>query len=537
MSKVFLSELKMKLQQRGERETSLSRYVPYDQLNPRVWGGDSDPKEVELLFIESSWKPRQRPYHKQKLYWILVQQRCFALECAEAGYQVRYLFSDQDYASCLLQFATDEQREIQCALPAEYELRENLRALVEKNHMKFTRHHGWLTQARLFLKSQVKSGYKMDKFYRLARQESGILMDVSNKPLGGKYSYDSMNRKKFKGEVGVPPRLHFTVGAIENEVVALIESQYSSHPGVLSPKQVPTRRQDIESLWQWFLENALEYYGDYQDAMVGSEPNMFHALIGTLLHQHRLMPRDVCIDVEKADAPLNSREGFIRQVLGWREFMHHAHSQSDGFRDFSKLHNPKALTMRPNFLNQNTPLPKVFWGANETPSGLNCLDSVLKDVWRTGYSHHITRLMILSNIAQLVDIDPEDLSHWFWVAYVDAFDWVVEPNVIGMGCFALGDWMTTKPYISGAAYIDTMSDYCTGCQFHPKKDCPVTRLYWAYLERHQEALQGNVRLAMPLRSLAKRTPEKKKEDNEIFKNTLFVLGQGRSLAPQQQGLL
>ena len=156
---------------------------------------------------------------------------------------------------------------------------------------------------------------------------------------------------------------------------------------------------------------------------------------------------------------------------------------------------------------------------------------MVESVWDEGYSHHITRLMVLSNLASLLDVDPRELTDWFWVAYIDAYDWVVEPNVLGMGTFAAGDLMTTKPYVSGAAYIDRMSDYCGACAFHPKKTCPITPLYWAYLGRHADALEGNPRVALPLRSQAKRTPAQKEADRSTFEEVRATLQRGEALSP------
>ena len=169
-------------------------------------------------------------------------------------------------------------------------------------------------------------------------------------------------------------------------------------------------------------------------------------------------------------------------------------------------------------------LPPAYWGK---PSGLGCLDRVVADVFREGYSHHITRLMVLGNLATLLDVSPRALTDWFWFAYVDAYDWVVEPNVLAMATYGAGDLMTTKPYISGSAYLDRMSDYCASCRFDPKSTCPVTRLYWAFLGRHEAQLAGNQRIAMPLRSLAKRSPEERARDARVFEWVSHALEQRR----------
>jgi deoxyribodipyrimidine photolyase-related protein len=157
---------------------------------------------------------------------------------------------------------------------------------------------------------------------------------------------------------------------------------------------------------------------------------------------------------------------------------------------------------------------------------------VVEDAWREAWSHHITRLMVLANIATLLDVSPRELTDWFWIAYLDAYDWVVEPNVLAMGTYAAGPLMTTKPYVSGAAYINRMSDYCSACAFNPKKDCPITNLYWGYLDRHRQAFADNPRMRLVLSSLGKRSSRQVKADHEVFEWVAFVLGKGETLRPE-----
>ena len=264
--------------------------------------------------------------------------------------------------------------------------------------------------------------------------------------------------------------------------------------------------------------------------MSSRSSGLFHTRISALLNLHRLLPSRAIADVAGMTLPLASQEGFIRQILGWREFVRHVHRATDGFRNLpggapsiaerpgdggyarwagkpwgeslrpagsgqaaagSDRNAPEAGDPEggatPSALGASEPLPPAFWG---TLSGLTCLDRVVADVWAEGYSHHITRLMVLANLATLLDVSPRELTDWFWIAYTDAYDWVVEPNVLGMGTYAVGDLMTTKPYVSGAAYIARMSDYCDRCAFDPKTTCPITRLYWAFFARHEGRLQG-----------------------------------------------
>lgn len=266
---------------------------------------------------------------------------------------------------------------------------------------------------------------------------------------------------------------------------------------------------------------------------------LFHTRISPLVNLHHILPKDLVDGALATEIPLASREGFVRQVLGWREFVHHVHRATDGFREHIGIDVPRASEpsdagiarwsgtawstsgapvgdfAAPNVLGATAPLPAAFWG---TKNGLNCLDTVVRDVWEEGWSHHITRLMVLANIATLLDVNPREIMDWFWVAYVDAYDWVVEPNVLGMGTFAVGDVMTTKPYIAGSTYIDRLSDYCAGCQFTLDKDCPLKSLYWAFLDRHAQALEGNQRMLLPLRSLARRTPSARAQDRNVFEH-------------------
>jgi deoxyribodipyrimidine photolyase-related protein len=308
------------------------------------------------------------------------------------------------------------------------------------------------------------------------------------------------------------------VDPIKEEVIDLVESEYSDHPGSLDPEALTATRADAERVWTWAKEECLPHFGPFEDAMSERSDGLFHTRISFLLHVHRLLPARVVREVAELGIPLPGKEGFIRQVIGWREFMRHVHERTDGFRRVPTL----------SALGATNRLPEAYWGKS---SGLRCLDAVVESVLRTGYSHHITRLMVLSNIAALLDVSPRELTDWFWVMYTDAFDWVVEPNVLGMGTFAAGDLMTTKPYVSGAAYIRRMSDYCDSCAFDPKRDCPLTALYWAFLERHEEQLRENPRMRLPLASLRKRDPERRARDREVFEDVREKLRRGEALGP------
>jgi deoxyribodipyrimidine photolyase-related protein len=285
--------------------------------------------------------------------------------------------------------------------------------------------------------------------------------------------------------------------------------------------------------------------------MSGDSRSLFHTQLSSLLNLHRLLPARALREAQAAPGPLPSREGFIRQVLGWREYVRHVHAASDGFRalpastpiaaapgdagyrQWSGQEWPSSAALAPldggaapSALEGSRPLPRAYWGA---PSGLHCLDTVVKSVWEEGWSHHITRLVVLAGLANLLDVSPRALTDWFWVAYTDAYDWVVEPNVLGLGTFAVGDLMSTKPYVTGASYINRMSDYCRSCQFNPRRTCPLTPLYWAFLARHQEALRSNPRIKLALSGLRTRPAAQRGLDQAVFRRIARVLWRGATL--------
>ena len=512
-------------------------YVPYDQLSDGIGPLAREPAEsLGIVLIESSWKAQQRPYHRQKLALVLSNQRHFALEQAERGVAVRYLFTRGPYAEALDGLG-QELGSLRVMEPAERELRKDVEPLVESGLLELMPHEGWLTTRDQFDGSRTRSGgYRMDSFYRLARRERDLLMS-GDKPLGGRWSFDSENRKPWKGRPAPPQPPLFEVDAITREVGRLVEQRFASHPGELHLERLPSTRDDAERLWSWARESCLEHFGPYEDAMSTRSPGLFHTRVSALLNLHRLLPKRLVEEAARLDAPLASREGFVRQVLGWREFVRWMHVVTDGFRDLPEpfsdgsRHASGPGGADPSFLGSRRPLPPAFWGKS---SGLHCLDRVVADVWREGYSHHITRLMVLSNVATLLDVSPRELTDWFWVAYTDAFDWVVEPNVLGMGTFATGELMVTKPYVSGANYIHRMSDYCGDCAFDPKKDCPMSSLYWQFLERHRDRLEGNPRMSLALASSARRREKRGAVDRRVFDWVSDRLAAGERLSPEEQ---
>ena len=516
-------------------------WLAYDQLNLELI------REIEqrigtvgLVFIESEMKGRSRPYHKQKLALLLSNQRHFSLEAQAQGYAVQYIVTKGNYAG-VIEALAEPQRPIHSIEAAEYSMRLELGPLIDSGHLVVHPHRGWLTPRNWFVEAVgTTPPFRMDRFYRKVRTSTGWLME-NGQPVGGKYSFDEENRKPWKGEPTAPRVPVFEPDEIDTEVEELVNRVFHDHPGSIDVHQIPTTSADVSRMLD-FARRCLMHFGTYEDAMSTESRGLFHTRLASLLNLHRIMPRTAIQLALESDAQLNNIEGFVRQLI-WREYAHHIHEVTDGFRSLEINRSmsrrdanwyesaPLDSEPHPNHLEQTYPLPQAFWGQK---SGLACLDESVSSVMDEGWTHHIPRLMVLSNIAHLLDVHPRELTDWFHVAFIDAYDWVVEPNVLGMGTFALGSAMMTKPYVAGSAYINRMSNHCKSCDFHPKKTCPIGRLYWAYLNRHSLAFSGNHRLSMAMRNVAKRSEEMKRVDHQTFVRVQEALANGQTLRPGEQ---
>lgn len=543
----------LKARQPTQRKERSWVFVSYDQLSDRIGPLAHEPAEsLGILLVESPWKARRRPYHQQKLAAVLANLRHFALEQAERGVAVEHVVVDGPYREAVGRFSK-KQGPLRAMRPAERELRADLAPLVRDGTLEVLPHEGWLTSSEDFKLSQPRPPYRMDRFYRHVRARTGLLMTEGGKPLGGRWSFDSENRKRWPGTPPAPELPRFEPDPITEEVGRLVTDRFGDHPGKLDLSRLPSTAAHAQSFWRWAKERCLPFFGPFEDAMSARSRNLFHSRLSLLINLGRLLPGPLVEEVAGLSLPLSSKEGFIRQILGWREFMHHVHELTDGFRrggspsvqprvarDGGYAHwtgkawpAPSGLedekpTATPSALGAKALLPPLYWGAK---SGLRCADTVIEGVWDEGYSHHITRLMVLSNLAQLLESSPRQLTDWFWVAYVDAYDWVVEPNVLAMGTWSEADLVVTKPYAASANYIDKMSDFCGDCRFDPKKNCPFTSLYWAFLERHRSELERNPRLFQVYRLLARRDSEKKAHDAEVFSAVQKKLLAGEELWP------
>jgi deoxyribodipyrimidine photolyase-related protein len=337
---------------------------------------------------------------------------------------------------------------------------------------------------------------RLEYFYRPLRQRHGVLMD-GGEPAGGQWNFDAENRGAFPaaGPGRLPAPVRFAPDAITRGVVDLVNARFASHPGSLDDFDWPVTPEDARTALDDFLAHRLPQFGTYQDAIWTGEPWLYHSRLSQAMNMKLLDPRDVVAGAERTwragKAPLAATEGFIRQVLGWREYVRGVY-----------WHFMPEYEAR-NALAAELPLPDFYWTA---ATEMNCLRDALAQTLRHGYAHHIQRLMVTGLFAMLLGVRPQDVHRWYLAVYVDAVEWVELPNTLGMSQFADGGVMASKPYCASGAYIDRMSNACRGCRFDPKAAtgadaCPFTTLYWDFLARHQKLLKKNTRMAMQLKNL------------------------------------
>ena len=335
---------------------------------------------------------------------------------------------------------------------------------------------------------------RMDFFYRDMRRDHNILMD-GGEPIGGKWNFDSDNRESPKTGMVIPPPLQFAPDDITAEVLGLVATRCADHFGDLDDFGFAVTRQQALAVLNHFIEQRLPDFGRYQDAMLLDEPWVYHSHIGFYLNAGLLLPAEAIVAAETAyhngHAPLNSTEGFIRQILGWREFV----------RGIYWLKMPDYADL--NFFEADRDLPEFFWtGATK----MLCMAQAVDATRKYAYAHHIQRLMVLGNFALLAGLAPAQVNAWFLIVYADAYEWVELPNVSGMVLFADGGYLASKPYAAGGAYINRMSNYCRDCHYKVSQKngaaaCPFNYLYWDFLIRNRAKLKDNARLGMMYRSL------------------------------------
>ncbi|MBE9222904.1 cryptochrome/photolyase family protein [Cyanobacterium stanieri LEGE 03274] len=472
-------------------------------------------KDTYILFIESFNLGSLQTYHCQKLVLIWSAMRHFAQELKEDDWQVSYVINDnfqQSFINWIKNYQITELRlmspsddrtvlfnQINSSNNHDRSFFSFLKEIDINCHIKLFPNSNFLWQKEEF-KQWAKKRKKLilEDFYRESRQRFNILLTEDNKPIGGKWNLDKENRQPPKKNLQTPVTLFFKPDKITLEVIEKVKKINDKTYGKIDNFQWAVKREEALKVLNQFVQYRLNFFGKYQDAMITEEKFMWHSLISPYLNIGLLQPLEVIKTVENAyyqgDYPLNSVEGFIRQILGWREYM------------YSLYHYVDDSYFSSNWFDHQNPIPDFFWDSNKTD--MNCLHQVLKQTENTGYAHHIQRLMILSNYGLVAGISPQELKKWFHAVFIDAYDWVMQTNVLGMGQFADGGILASKPYASSANYINKMSDYCKGCCYNPKEKftenaCPFNYLYWNFLARHEEKLRTQGRMNLVLKHLEK----------------------------------
>lgn len=462
--------------------------------------------DTPVILIESLSHVKERRYHKQKLVLIWSAMRHFAEELRADGWQVSYK-SAEDFESPLKQWVRKNKiTELRVMEPADRPFSEFLAGLSLPCDLIQTPNNHFLWSTKEFEDwAATRKSLLMESFYREGRKRFNILMN-GKKPVGEKWNYDKENRKPPKGKISPPAPLTFKPDEVTQGVINTVnKADYPTFGSTDDFGWAVTRTQAL-SVLDYFVKERLNTFGPYQDAMVTGEDTMWHALLSPYLNIGLLQPMEVILAVEdayeKEKIPLNCVEGFIRQVLGWREYMRGVYNHVDD--DYPAR----------NYFEHTHSLPDFFWDGD---TQMNCLHQTIDTIERTGYAHHIQRLMILANFSLIAGLSPQEVEDWFHAAFIDAYDWVMQTNVIGMGLFADGGVLATKPYASSANYVNKMSDYCKGCQYDKKarigdNACPFNFFYWDFLDRHREKLSSQGRMNFILKNLDKMSEE---EINEI----------------------
>jgi len=483
------------------------RLVLGDQLSRDLSALDGlDLARDVVLLTEVADEATYVPHHKQKIALILSAMRHFAAELRAEGIAVDYvtLNDPQNTGSFTGEVTRAAARHkpdrIVVTEPGEWRVLQAMRGWADETGLPVDIREDtrFFASRRRFARwAEDRRTYRMEFFYREMRRETGILLTPDGEPEGGHWNYDAENRKPLPKGFTPPQRQRFAPDAMTQEVLDLVARCFPDNFGDLEPFGWAVTRADALAALKEFLSHCLPRFGDYQDAMKQGAPFLHHGLIAPYLNIGLLGPREICAAAEaeyrEGRAPLNAVEGFIRQILGWREYVRGLY-----------WHRMPAYA-ETNALDAHRPLPWLYWGGE---TKMNCLQEVIGQTRQHAYSHHIQRLMVTGNFALLAGIDPKQVEEWYLAVYADAFEWVELPNTHGMALFADGGIMASKPYAASGAYIDRMSDFCGTCAYKVKEKsgheaCPFNYLYWAFLIRNEKALKGNPRMAMPYRTLAK----------------------------------
>jgi deoxyribodipyrimidine photolyase-related protein len=510
---------------------SVLRVILADQLSSRLEIVSQSEKGVDVfLLAEVMAEATYVHHHVKKIAFLFAAMRHFAEALRSAGHVVRYIALDdpanvQSLDGEILR-AVEALRPSRVAItePGEWRLREGFEALrlalaVPLDILPDTRF--LCSHSEFGAWSEGRRELRMEYFYRDMRRRYGVLLEPDGKPSGGRWNFDAQNRKPPKAGLDSPKRLSFRKDAITLGVLDLVRQRFPDGYGRLEPFHFAvTRRQALRELDQ-FIADILPGFGDHQDAMMKGEPFLRHSLLSAYINAGLLYPLEVCHKAETAfrngAAPLNAVEGFIRQILGWREFVRGIYWRfMPGY-------------VERNALGAEEPLPWFYWSGE---TGMACMREAFAHTYDHAYSHHIQRLMVTGNFALLAGIDPKAVHEWYLAVYADAYEWVEAPNTIGMALHADGGLLGSKPYAASGNYINRMSNFCGGCTYDPSvsvgdRACPFNALYWDFLARHRDRFRGNARMPYVYANWDKMGPARQAAMRGQAKAHLEAMREGR----------
>jgi len=475
----------------------------------------------EVFMVESMHEAQYVWSHQAKIALFLSAMRHFAQTLKSLHYPISYIKSTPLSIVDALKEKIQQEKitHLICVEPGEWRLKQEIEALANELGLQLEMRedeHFFCSHQEFNDWAAGKKELRLEYFYRLMRKTHQILVDADGNPEGGQWNFDQDNRKPYpkKGPGIIEEPILFEPDAITQEVIAFVKKTYPKHPGSLEAFRWPvTREQALEAL-NYFVDYRLRNFGVYQDAMWTDTPYGWHSMLSSSLNLKLLNPREVISAVinawKKYSLDLSTVEGFIRQILGWREFV----------RGMYYLDMPKMA--QDNYYQHQRSLPEWYWSGQ---TNMACMKDAIGQTLRYGYAHHIQRLMVTGNFALLAEILPSQVCDWYLAIYVDAIEWVELPNTAGMALFANGGRFTSKPYIASGAYIKRMSNYCGSCQYKPdvrfgENACPVTTLYWNFLIKHRAQFEASPRTRLMTANLKRISDEDQKSITKHAKQLL-----------------
>ncbi|MFC4655717.1 cryptochrome/photolyase family protein [Rheinheimera marina] len=502
------------------------RVILGDQLSPALPTLSQVAEDDWILMAEVQTEAHYCPHHKHKIIVIFSAMRHFAESLRGLGYQLRYIRFDEQVRSLTdaVALALTEIPGLQHILltePGEYRVGQEIAGWAGRFNLPVTS----LEDSRFLISRAQFSGWaagkrqlRMEYFYREMRKHTGLLMQ-DGQPAGGQWNFDSSNRKALPAELTIPAPLSFEPDLVTQEVQALVARHFPTNMGDASQFRLAVSGKQARQAFLHFLTQQLPLFGDYQDAMRIDQPFLFHSVCSIYLNCGLLDARWMCSKVvlawQQGLVPLNAAEGFIRQIIGWREYV----------RGLYWLQMPGYKTL--NSLNAATALPEFYWHGQ---TKMRCMQQAIEHTKRYAYSHHIQRLMITGNFALLAGLDVQQVCNWYLAVYADAYEWVELPNTLGMALFADNGILASKPYAASGKYIARMSNYCKHCHYDVNDTtgdnaCPFNALYWDFLARNQSQLQTSARLQFSYKNWDMKTDADKQRIRNKAQQLLIQLEQ------------